>query len=286
MKSFEGKNGTRTVYLLILVFTLFSGLIVGGFVSYALSYIPFFTKNRVGVFLSVFINHIVMLLTLELFLKKLFQTSVIVFVCGKEKNAGRFILITLITAVVYTLGELLTEKNVSVNSTDTAGLKVLFFALSAILFLPQTLIEEALFRVLPERTWSPEGEQRTSLEKVLLSLVCGILFIVPHLLNSEVTSFSPVIPIVTYFLWGFLASLLGQTEGSYLTAWAMHYANNLFSVTAVGLRGTTLTGAPLFYSEETGFSPFLPLTVSLLFLIVFLIDRLEKKKGRHECTGI
>lgn len=283
MRTFSNDSRLRAVYLFILVFTLFMGLIPGGFISYSLSYIPFFAENRTGLFISVFTEHIVMLLTLELFMRKLFGKSVVTFVCGEEKNAGKFILIVLLTIVIYTIPELIAEKDSVVNSIDSAGMKILFLLLSAVFFLPQTLLEEALFRALPERIYSPRGEERRTGGKLLLALICGILFILPHLYNVEVTSFYPLIPIVTYFLWGFLSSLLGQREHSYLSAWAMHYANNIFSVTAVGMKGTTVVGAPLFYTESTSFSPLLPATISLLFLVVYLLDkRADKRKKTNE----
>ncbi len=280
MKTFSTGKSLRAVYLFILVITLFMGLIPGGFISYSLSYIPFFAENRAGLFISVFAEHIVMLLTLELFLRKLFGRSVVTFVCGEDKNAGRFILIVLLTIVIYTIPELITGKENVINSVDSAGMKILFLLLSALFFLPQTLLEEALFRALPERIFSPQGEKRRPWEKFLLALVCGILFILPHLWNVEVTSFHPLIPIITYFLWGFLSSLLGQREHSYLSVWAMHYANNIFSVTAVGMEGTTVSGAPLFYTEKTSFSPLLPATISLLFLVVYLFDKAAEKRKR------
>ncbi len=280
MKTFSTGKSLRAVYLFILVITLFMGLIPGGFISYSLSYIPFFAENRAGLFISVFAEHIVMLLTLELFLRKLFGRSVVTFVCGEDKNAGRFILIVLLTIVIYTIPELITGKENVINSVDSAGMKILFLLLSALFFLPQTLLEEALFRALPERIFSPQGEKRRPWEKFLLALVCGILFILPHLWNVEVTSFYPLIPIITYFLWGFLSSLLGQYEHSYLSVWAMHYANNIFSVTAVGMKGTTVSGAPFFYTEKTSFSPLLPATISLLFLVVYLFDKAAEKRKR------
>lgn len=283
MRTFSTDSRLRAVYLFILVMTLFTGLIPGGFISYSLSYIPFFAENRAGLFISVFTEHIVMLLTLELFLRKLFGKSVVTFVCGEEKNAGRFILIVLLTIAIYTIPEMIEGKDSVVNSVDSAGMKILFLLLSVIFFLPQTLLEEALFRALPERIWSPRGEERKPGEKLLLALICGILFILPHLYNVEVTTLEPLIPIITYFLWGFLSSLLGQKEHSYLSVWAMHYANNIFSVTAVGMKGTTVSGAPLFYTESTSFSPLLPATIFLLFLVVYLIDkRADKRKKRNE----
>lgn len=283
MRTFSTDSRLRAVYLFILVMTLFTGLIPGGFISYSLSYIPFFAENRAGLFISAFTEHIVMLLTLELFLRKLFGESVVTFVCKEEKNAGKFILIVLLTIVIYTFSALVTAKDNVVNSVDSAGMKILFLLLSAVFFLPQTLLEEALFRAVPERIWSPQGEDRKPEEKLLLALICGILFILPHLYNVEVTSFYPLIPIITYFLWGFLSSLLGQRERSYLSVWAMHYANNIFSVTAVGMKGTTVSGAPLFYTESTSFSPLLPATISLLFLVVYLLDRrADKRKDTNE----
>lgn len=272
-------------YILVLVISLAGWFSVGGILTLLLRRLSFFSETKVGVFIVTFVPHLVLLLFLTLLVRYAFREKLTSLVGGK--GVREFLTTAFITLMVYGLTEIFFLKNIVYNSTDGWGEKVLFLVLSAVLLLPQTLTEEIVFRILPERILSPEERNLGRCRRVLLAFFCGLFFVLPHLLNTEVTSSStPVIPLVTYFLWGFLSSLLGTYVHSYVPVWAMHYANNFFSVVIVSAEKTTLTGAPLFYDTSEEYSPLLIVTTLLVFLVVSLFFRyIGKREDKESFSG-
>ena len=268
----------RTKYILILLITLFMWLFPGGMLLSLLGRIYFFSSTKIGAFILVFVPHLVMLASLEVLLRVFFHRGTLSYIDDKL-NICKFIKISSITLVIYILYSLISFKTIKRSSesiTDT----ILFFLLSLILFLPQTLIEEMVFRLLPHRIYSPQKCDMKRLEKITLSLLCGFFFLIPHVMNVEVTESSnfPIIQLIVYFLWGFLSSLLSLCTLSYTSVWAMHYMNNIFSTAIVGGVNTTLSGAPLFIDSRTYCPPLLILLIIVLFLIIFLFERKECEK--------
>ena len=283
MKVLSDKERMRITYTLVLILTLLMWFFAGGFLSALLYRIPFFRDEKAGVFIRTFVPHAVMLFTLSFSLRNLFNKNVLSLICDSGIDAKRFLAAAAITIIVYTLSEIITGENIVLNTEDSAGGKFLFLLLSLFLFLFQTLAEEAVFRALPEKIWSPDGRKLKIWEKPVLAFLCGIFFTLPHLMNAEVTlSPSPLIPILTYFLWGFLSSLLGLYSGSYTALWAMHWANNTFSVCGVATKGATLEGAPLFYTTSSQYSASLPATLSVLFLIIFILETAMKRRRKSD----
>ena len=283
MKVLSDKERMRITYTLVLILTLLMWFFAGGFLSALLYRIPFFRNEKAGVFIRTFVPHAVMLITLSFSLRNLFQSSVLSLICDSGIDVKKFLTAAAITIIVYTLSEIISGENIVLNTEDSARDKIFFLLLSLFLFLFQTLTEEAVFRALPEKICAPDGRKLKIWEKPVLAILCGIFFTLPHLMNAEVAlSPSPLIPILTYFLWGFLSSLLGLYAGSYTPLWAMHWANNVFSVCGVATKGATLSGAPLFYTESSQYSASLPATLSVLFLIIFILEAVTKRRRKRD----
>ncbi len=282
MKSYSEKEALRLKYILTLSLALLMWLFPGGVLTSLLYSISFFREDRVGVFISTFTSHIVLFLTLLLIYKKVFNIKLPDVLGKEEKRVKKFIRDGLITLIVFILFSFLRLEDIIYNSEDSTFMKFYFSLLAFPLLLGQTMTEEIVFRVLPERILSPLGEKLSPLKRILLGLFCGIFFVLPHLGNIEVTSLrNPIVPIVVYFLYGALSSFISTSLTSYIPAWAVHFANNLYAVTLVGTKGSTLYGAPLFYSSTGDISPFLILTISILFSLIFLIESYITKRGRE-----
>ncbi len=270
----------RLKYLITLVLSLLMWIFPGGAISHVLCTLPFFQTNRIGVFILTFVPHIVLLLTLIFIFRFGLNIEIIDTLGSEEKKTKRFIRDSLITLIVLSFFSIITREGIVYNSKDTALDKLFFFLLAIILLPGQTVAEEITFRVLPEKILSPLGEELTLLKKLLLSLFCGIFFLLPHIKNIEVTSLSnPTIPLLTYFLWGALSSFLSTSLKSYIPVWAMHFANNLYSVSFVGSKNSTLIGAPLFFSPD-GISPLIIVVVIVVFLLVFLFESYITKREK------
>ncbi len=281
----EEAKTARIRYILVLMISLAGWFSVGGMLTLLLRRLSFFSETKAGIFIVTFVPHLVLLLFLMLLVRYTFREKLTSLVGGK--GVRDFLTTVLITLVVIGLTETFSRGNIVYNRTDGWGEKILFLVLSAVLLLPQTLTEEVVFRILPERILSPEERNLGRGRRIILASFCGIFFVLPHLLNTEVTSSStPVIPLVTYFLWGFLSSLLGTYVHSYVPVWAMHYANNFFSVVIVSAEETTLTGAPLFYDTSEEYSPILIATTLMVFLVVSLFFRyIGKREDKESFSG-
>lgn len=268
-------DSDRIKYVLILLITLFMWLSLGGILLSLLKRTYFFSSTKIGSFILVFVPHLVMLASLEGLLRIFFHSGILSYIDDKL-NTSEFIKVSLITLVIYFLYSLISFKTIK-RSEESISEFLVFLLLSLVLFIPQTLAEEVVFRVLPHRIWSPEKRKLGTKENIVLSLLLGIFFLLPHLMNVEVTGASdfPLVQLCVYFLWGVLASLLSLYTLSYTSVWAMHYMNNLFSTTIVGGANTTLSGAPLFTDSRTYCSPLLILLIIFLFLIIFLLEKKE-----------
>ena len=277
MRISEENNVQRIRYILILVISLLGWFSLGGMLTLLLRRFTFFKETKAGIFILTFVPHIVLFLSLE-FLARYVLRKKLADLVGK-KSIKAFLTAFLITLIVYSIAEIFSLESIVYNSTDGWEEKILFLLLSAFLLLPQTFAEEVIFRILPERILSPEDRKLGRTRKIFLALFCGFFFVLPHLLNTEITSSSnPVIPIITYFLWGFSASFLGTHIQTYVPIWAMHYANNFFSVVIVSAEKTTLRGAPIFYNMAGEYSPILIIKTLLLFLAVFLCHSNDRKR--------
>ncbi len=268
-------DNDRIKYVLILLITLLMWLTLGGILLSLLKRTYFFSSTKIGSFILVFVPHLVMLASLEGLLRIFFHSGILSYIDDKL-NTSEFIKVSLITLVIYFLYSLISFKTIK-RSEESISEFLVFLLLSLVLFIPQTLAEEVVFRVLPHRIWSPEKRKLGTKENIVLSLLLGIFFLLPHLMNVEVTGASdfPLVQLCVYFLWGVLASLHSLYTLSYTSVWAMHYMNNLFSTTIVGGANTTLSGAPLFTDSRTYCSPLLILLIIFLFLIIFLLEKKE-----------
>lgn len=268
-------DNDRIKYILILLITLFMWLSLGGMLLSLLGRTYFFSSTKIGSFILAFVPHLVMLASLEGLLRIFFHRGILSYIDDKL-NTPEFIKVSLITLVIYILYSLISFKTIK-RSEESLSEFLVFLLLSLVLFIPQTLAEEVVFRVLPHRIWSPEKRKLGTKENIAFSLLLGVFFLLPHLMNVEVTGSSdfPFVQLCVYFLWGGLASLLSLYTLSYTSVWAMHYMNNLFSTTIVGGVNTTLSGAPLFVDSRTYCSPLLILLIIFLFLIIFLLEKKE-----------
>lgn len=273
LKTLDEKVKLSLKYILILLASLVMWLIPGGMLMALLSRFSFFTTTEEGAFLLVFVPHIIMFITLSIMSYLLLGKSILKLVDENGISKKGFITISLLTLIILSLSSLFSKETIIYNNNDTMGRKIVFLVLSLVLFLPQTLSEELVFRLLPAKIYSSAKGQLNEIEKIAVSLFSALFFTLPHLYNTEVLSSSrPVLTLSVYFIWGFLSSSLALFLSQYTTSWAMHYANNLFSTVIISGSGTTLIGAPFFYNTNNDTSPYLPLLIIFLFSVIFIIE--------------
>jgi hypothetical protein len=99
-----------------------------------------------------------------------------------------------------------------------------FFAVGILLLIPiQTSAEELFFR-----GYVVQNIGRRLKNPLALSLLSGLLFALPHILNPEV-SVNFWLVMLFYFTFGFFAAFISLKDNGLELALGMHAANNMFS---------------------------------------------------------
>ncbi|MCS7060701.1 MAG: type II CAAX endopeptidase family protein [Anaerolineae bacterium] len=116
--------------------------------------------------------------------------------------------------------------------------------LVGLLLLPvQTSAEEVFFR-----GYLLQATGRLTHNVVLLSIVNGILFALPHFANPEM-SMGPLFSLGQWFVIGFGLALITLRSGSLDAALGIHAANNVASFVLFGYRGGSLPAVALFVED-------------------------------------
>lgn len=119
------------------------------------------------------------------------------------------------------------------------------FALVVLLLTPmQTTAEELLFRGYLLQATGHVGRNF-----VVLSLVNGILFMVPHLGNPELAASAILLPLFYLSIGGFFAYLTLRDNSAALAIGA-HAANNLYSALFANYTGSALQTESIFLVTE------------------------------------
>lgn len=119
------------------------------------------------------------------------------------------------------------------------------FLFVMLLLIPiQTSAEELLFR-----GYLLQGLGHVSKNFVLLGVINGILFMLPHLTNPEVQS-GPVLLALYYFGFGFFLSYITLKDNKMELALGAHAANNLFAGIFVNYTDSVLQTESVFLVTE------------------------------------
>jgi membrane protease YdiL (CAAX protease family) len=154
------------------------------------------------------------------------------------------------------------------------------FAVLAILLTPiQTTAEELFFRgyliqagSLINRNW------------VFLSVWSGVLFALPHILNSEVSANFTVV-MLTFFVLGAFLAWISLKDGTIELALGVHAAQNLAALLLVTFTGSSLPSPAIFTTPD--FNPVSSLvaviiTCALFYFILFIRRGSTKKETEVE----
>ncbi len=136
----------------------------------------------------------------------------------------------------------------------------LFFLPVVLILTPiQTSAEEILFRGY----WL-QGVGRLTKNFVVLAVVNGILFALPHMLNPEVTGNpnSTLLLFLNYFLTGAALAIFTLRDNRLELALGAHASNNLFAALIVNYQDSALTTPAIFTN------PVLDPIFSLIALVV------------------
>lgn len=139
-----------------------------------------------------------------------------------------------------------------------------FFFLPFVLVLTpiQTAAEELLFRGY----WL-QGTGRLTKLPIVLCVVNGILFALPHMLNPEVTANpgSALLLFLNYFVTGGFLAVYTLRDNRLELALGAHTSNNLFAALVVNYKDSALTTPAVFTN------PVLDAPLGLLALIIIAV---------------
>jgi len=119
------------------------------------------------------------------------------------------------------------------------------FLLLALVLTPlQTTGEELFFR-----GYVVQGFSLVTRRRLILSMVSGVFFMVPHFANPEMEP-NPFIAALAYFVIGFALAFVSLRDGTLELAIGAHFANNLFSWIIVNYEGSVLPTPSLFFTSS------------------------------------
>jgi uncharacterized protein len=144
----------------------------------------------------------------------------------------------------------------------------LISAILSLIFIPiQTSAEELLFR-----GYMLQATGLRIRNTLVLCILSGILFMLPHVFNPEVTS-DTIFILFFYYAFGAFLALITLKDGGLELALGVHAANNLFTAIFANYVRSALVTSSIFTATEldVNFSLFSALAAMLVFYICFFL---------------
>ena len=188
------------------------------------------------------------------------------------KSFGLFFgLVALATVVDYLL-------NPSTYQFRLNPERFLIFAPVALVLIPiQTTAEELLFR-----GYLLQSMALLTRNRVALVLISGLLFMVPHLANPEMTAGFWSMAFY-YFLVGGILTIITLRSNSLEMAMGIHAAINLFAALIVNYANSALETESIFYCTEI--EPIFTVVSFAVIALVFYMVMFRAKDNTEEAAS-
>ncbi len=217
--------------------------------------------------------YILYILTIALVINFLHKRSFLSLITpGKSvKWSPIFIGFVIYFALMFFLSflpNLIMDPNSLILNPDLSGF--LIFIPFLLIFVPlQTTSEELFFR-----GYILQGTGLWTRNFIILAILNGILFMIPHLGNPEMAT-TPF-AAVDWLVFGFFMAYITLKSGSMELAIAGHAANNLFISLLANYENSALTTPSLFFTttESTAAMANDPLSIILSLINIILIPGL------------
>jgi len=289
----QGKNNWWR-YLLGTILIVFFWLILGGIVAGLFLVIPFLNKGlssseltrqieaslrkpTIQSYLIINIQFILFLLGIFLSMKWLHKRRFLTLVGADAKIKWErffqgFGVWFLIQLVLFGISYLFDPNNLEFIFKPGQWLILLAFAV--ILTPIQTSTEELFFR-----GYILQGLGLITKQPLILMIINGFLFMLPHLANPEVQR-GFLWMALYYFAFGVFCSLLTLKDNRLELAFGAHAANNLFIILFVTTKDSVIRVPAIWLAKETG-SPewgliWFLVKCSLFYLIIFGLGRRKR----------
>jgi membrane protease YdiL (CAAX protease family) len=155
-------------------------------------------------------------------------------------------------------------------------LTLAIYSLVAVILIPiQTSTEELFFR-----GYLLQWIGLRLKNKWVLSLIIGVLFLLPHLSNPEMSASSNAILMgAGYFAFGFFAALITVEDNGMELALGMHAANNLFAGLVANYNVTALPSPALFTIQTLDAAYGLISTTLAMIVFYFVFFRRRRQEN-------
>ena len=171
----------------------------------------------------------------------------------------------VVSLVIFLVNRFVLRLEMTFNGP---GWEYVIFAVFALLFVPlQTGFEEAFFR-----GYVMQGTMLLVRNKVVLAVLSGIIFSLPHLTNPEASTYGFLTYVTALVAFGAFFGLLTLLDGGIEIAAGYHAVNNLFMGLVANTDTAVIVTPSLFTIHRDGYSLFPHVSIELLaFVLAFVI---------------
>ncbi len=145
----------------------------------------------------------------------------------------------------------------------------------------QTTAEEIVFRGYVIQSFGLKIKNG-----LVLSVISGVLFTLPHLANPEIYAankigvFSTICMVLNYFVFGMMLAMITIKTNSLEAALGVHAVNNLFCFIIVSYPDSVLPTNTIFFTSElnpvAGFVSSLITAILFYIIAAFIIEKTDK----------
>jgi len=184
---------------------------------------------------------------------------------------GFFFLLLVLSDVI--LGGL-NSSNIQFNANNVS--QWLYFLPLILILIPlQTTSEELTYRGY----WM-QGTGLLTRNFFILALINGILFLMPHIVNPEITA-GGILAMAYYVVVGFSLAYITLKSGTLELAIGMHAANNIYESAIIHPQASILQTPSLF--TQAAIDPIYELLTIVVIMIVFYLVTFRVKPEWKRC---
>lgn len=218
----------------------------------------------IGVFISVRFIHQRPFSTLVTPFKKINKKPILY-------GFGFFFILLVVSDLI--LGGL-NSSNIQFNANNIS--QWLYFLPFILILIPlQTTSEELTYRGY----WM-QGTGLITRNFFILALVNGILFLLPHIVNPEITT-GGILAMVYYVVVGFSLAYITLKSGTLELAIGMHAANNIYESAIIHPQASILQTPSLF--TQAAIDPIYELMAIIAIMVVFYLVTFKIKPQWKRC---
>ena len=289
-KKWQENECPKYLWVIALILSYVVGSIPLGIVMFAIE--PVFEKifpqeKAIISFIFTILAFGCLLLFFIIFIKSMCKTTTLSFILGRERKIDKKPMwhMALLYALGFVISYVISLPNITLNP-DATFVTIVKMILVAVLFTwIQTSLEELWFRGIIGRIFFGDSlKQRFSVKVVIYVLLSSVLFMLPHLVNPEVTSqvgIDVIFSALTYLCSGVILAVVDVYYGNLVPGMVIHYVNNVLCFFLIGTEVAVIETPTIFIdhtSTHLGIVSFVQEIIMSAPIVIYLI--MQKKKNK------